>query len=47
MMQQIFYACFKFKDGYVVKIPYTSREEAREHIRNYFDFEKHEQCWTE
>ncbi len=42
-----FYACFKFKDGYVMKIPFQTREEARQCIEMMFDEEKHTQCWTE
>lgn len=42
-----FYACLKFKDGYVVKVPFKSREEAREYIEKYFDPNEHTECWTE
>lgn len=41
-----YYACFKYKDGTVAKIPCDTREEAREEIR-YFDPDKHIQVWTE
>lgn len=43
----IFYACLRYKDGYIEKVKCTSREEARQYINTHFDPEIYSQCWTE
>lgn len=42
-----YYACIEYKDGYIVKLPFNTREEAREYIEEHFNKEKHSKCWTE
>lgn len=51
----MYYACFRYKQEkkgqndsqLVVKIPCTTRDEAREYISIHMDIDKYDQCWTE
>ena len=48
----MYYACLELKEktknhDWIVRIPFESREKARDYIETHFDREYHSKCWTE
>lgn len=42
-----YYACIKYKNGHVERVPFTDRKEARKYIADNWDEEESVQAWTE
>ena len=47
MIEPTYYACLKYKNGYIEKKKFKTRDEARDYIAKNFDTEIHIQRWTE
>lgn len=48
----MYYACLELKEktkdsDWVIRIPFSKREEARRYIETHFDPNFHSKCWTE
>lgn len=47
MNKEYFYACLEFDDGEIVRVLFTSRDEARDYIAKHRDDEGVIRSWTE